>query len=252
MELKTNKEFLQAAEAELEKVVTALGHQGEEISDFEDLKSIVEDEKIGTTVATSTNAIGNVSFLLAMVENDEKLLGKVIDYANGDKNKNPFTKLLEKALPVEKTVTLVAVQETVAELLDLNGAVTSLEVKALLRANGFRAYQSEVSKFLNEMYEAGQLGFVVAKIGTATFRNYKRGVVALDSLSLDEFEDETTDSEDETSTVAAVTDSNPLAFASKADRNTAIRADWANTDLSINDLAIRYNLSKRQIGRIVA
>lgn len=233
---------------ESDLIITNDNSIGEQIKETELLTTVLVEQENFEQKNFQFSAIDYVLIQFPELTND------VIYFINEETDINPLELLL--AEPSLKTLTLNDVKEATTKLIDLNVSVTNLEIKTLLRDNGFKADQRDISVLMDELYKEGFVKFEIVK-GNKPHRLYIAGDnfyhFDLDSLEIYK--------EDETEETNVVLDSEPKviktetqlrnfsAIENRAERNKLILDD--SKTMTKKELEIKYNLSDRTIRRIV-
>lgn len=188
----------------------------------------------------------------------------IADYINGESDVNPLQELL-----VDKTnlltLTLDVVKETAVKMIDLNGSVTTLEIKQIVRNAGYKADQRNVSDLMNQLYVEGFLKFETVINNGDPHRLYKPGnEYYVFDLSAVKVQDDVTVTNDEEASTVTTDNSDSLdniiknstvvpkvVTSDKAERNQKIKDDFATGNYKVVELATIYGLADRTIRTIV-
>lgn len=188
----------------------------------------------------------------------------IADYINGESTVDVLTDLITDKDTL-LVLTLDAVKETAVKMIDLNGSVTTLEIKQIVRNAGYKADQRNVSNFMNELYVEGFLKFETVINSGDPHRLYKPGnEYYVFDLSAVKVQDDATVTSDATTSTVAPDNSNSLdnviknstivptvVTSDKAERNQKIKDDFATGNYKVVELATIYGLADRTISRIV-
>jgi hypothetical protein len=185
----------------------------------------------------------------------------IADYINGESTVDVLTDLITDKDTL-LVLTLDAVKETAVKMIDLNGSVTTLEIKQIVRNAGYKADQRNVSDLMNELYVEGFLKFDTVINNGDPHRLYKPGneYYVFDLSAVNVQDDEvindsttvTTDNSDSLDNVIKNSTVVPTVVSSdKAERNQKIKDDFATGNYKVVELATIYGLADRTISRIV-
>jgi len=187
------------------------------------------------------------------------LRDKIANFINGDEEINVLEQLLidkEQLL----TLDLDVVKEASVKMIDINGSVTTLEIKQIVRNLGYRADQRNVSEFMNELYREGFLKFDTVINNGEPHRLYIPGdnYYIFDLNSVIDLEKDT---EVEVKEIASgdttldsiIKDKSVLntVIDSKEERNKEIIKKFATGEYKVIELAVIYGISDRTVRKIV-
>lgn len=200
-----------------------------------------------------------IDFMLGHYPN---LKDGIADYINGESTVDVLTDLITDKDTL-LVLTLDAVKETAVKMIDLNGSVTTLEIKQIVRNAGYKADQRNVSDFMNELYVEGFLKFDTVINNGDPHRLYKPGneyyVFDLSSVKVQDdatvINDSTTVTTDNSNSLDNVIKNSTIVptvvTSDKAERNQKIKDDFATGNYKVVELATIYGLADRTISRIV-